>query len=77
MCCLQRLKNWEARERKKAREHEKERDREEERKSEEVGAIKAIYIHLNFMREKMLRAWSLIYSFVFCVLKKCILYASL
>ncbi|WAR18411.1 RBM25-like protein [Mya arenaria] len=30
-----RLKNWEARERKKSREYEKERDREEERKSEE------------------------------------------
>jgi hypothetical protein len=35
----QRLKNWEARERKKAREYEKEREREEERKSEEVCIV--------------------------------------
>ncbi|XP_071160914.1 RNA-binding protein 25-like [Mytilus edulis] len=32
----ERLKNWEARERKKAREYEKEREREEDRKQEEV-----------------------------------------
>lgn len=36
---LQRLKNWEARERKKAREYEKEREREEERKAEEVSVV--------------------------------------
>lgn len=34
---LQRLKNWEARERKKAREYEKDREREDERHAEEVG----------------------------------------
>lgn len=33
---LQRLKNWEARERKKSREYEKEKEREDERKAEEV-----------------------------------------
>lgn len=36
MLYSQRLKNWEARERKKAREYEKEREREEDRKQEEV-----------------------------------------
>ena len=35
--CFQRLKAWEARERKKAREYEKEREREDERKAEEVS----------------------------------------
>ncbi len=34
---LQRLKNWELRERKKSREYSKERDKEEDRKSEEVS----------------------------------------
>ena len=34
---LQRLKNWEARERKKTREYEKEREKEDERKAEEVS----------------------------------------
>lgn len=38
VCIFQRLKNWEARERKKAREYEKEREREEDRKQEEVGS---------------------------------------
>ena len=34
---IQRLKNWEGRERKKTREYEKENEREDERKSEEVS----------------------------------------
>lgn len=42
ICIFQRLKNWEARERKKAREYEKEREREEDRKQEEVGTCSMI-----------------------------------
>lgn len=37
LVCIQRLKNWEQRERKKSREYEKEKEREEERKAEEVN----------------------------------------
>ena len=46
MClfCLQRLKNWEARERKKTREYEKEREKEEERKAEEVSMTIISYL---------------------------------
>ena len=44
---IQRLKNWETRERKKGRDYEKERDKEDERKSDEVWNKISTLIQLN------------------------------